>query len=87
MQTNTQMEKDDQQSTRGLDDHWEDFSDSEDELEALKLITEAEEELMKEYENNNNPIKVMEPPSTRGIDEADEDNSSQEEQRDWKSEE
>ena len=56
-------------------------------MEALKLITEAEEELMKEYENNNNPIKVMEPPSTRGMDEADEDNSSQEEQRDWKSEE
>ena len=32
----------DPKSTRGLEDHWEEFSNSEEELEALKLIAAAE---------------------------------------------
>ena len=43
-------EKEEPNSTRGLDDYWQDFSDSEEELEALELLAKAEEQLMLEFE-------------------------------------
>ena len=51
-------EEDDRKSTRGIEDHWEEFSDSEEEREALKLIAEAEVELLKEYAGYKTPRKA-----------------------------
>ena len=64
---NTMEEIDDPKSTRGLEDHWEEFSESEEELEALQLIAAAEVELLKEYENNQMTSRSMEGPNTRGM--------------------
>ena len=50
MQGSRRKEKEEPKSTRGLDDYWQDFSDSEEELEALELLAKAEEEVMLEYE-------------------------------------
>ena len=42
-------EGDEPRSTNGQEDYWQDFSDSEEELEALELLAKAEEELMLEF--------------------------------------
>ena len=48
-------EEDVPEDTREMEDFWEDFSNSEEEQEALHLIAEAEVELMKEYETKQKP--------------------------------
>ena len=47
--------------------YWEEFSDSEEELEALKLIAAAEVELLKEYEDKQMTSRSMLGPNTRGM--------------------
>jgi hypothetical protein len=51
-------EEEDNKSIRGVEKHWEEFSDSEEEQEALKLTVETEVELMKEYADFQTPRKV-----------------------------
>ena len=63
----TQKETEDPQSARGLEDHWEEFSEPEEELEALKRIAAAEVELMKKFENRKLKGAEMESPSTTGM--------------------
>ena len=46
----------------------------------MKLIKDAQEELVKEYENSHKTKRGIEPPSTRGMEEADGEQSSLEEQ-------
>ena len=47
--------------------YWEEFSDSEEELEALKLIAAADVELLKEYKDKQMTSRSMEGPNTRGM--------------------
>jgi hypothetical protein len=51
-------EEDNKKSTKGVEEHWEEFSDPEEEREALKLIAEAEVELLKEYAGYKTPRKA-----------------------------